>query len=320
MINYRAFRNTDPPAIADLWCNYPPRRALVQPMSASVLEQAVLAKPYFDRHDLIVAEQDDRVIGFVHGGFACTEDGCKISTDTGVTSMLMVAPGEHRQAVSAELLKRCEQQLIQKGARDLLAGCVYPANPFYLGLYGGSQSPGVLESNPELLDLCLAAGYQKGERRVVMQIKLASFRPPIDRRRRTLPRKFRILRKFDPPTNTWWEACTMGKMERTQFDVVSMSDRRHCGSIMFWNMEPLSNRWGLQAAGMMDLHIAPDCRRQGVGAYLVSEALRQVKETGISLAEIQLLEQNEAAIGLFAKLGFEQVDVGWVLKKEIPIA
>ena len=76
----------------------------MQPMSPSVLETFVLAKPYFDRHGLILAVDDDRPVGFVHAGFGPCDDGSKISTELGVTCMLMTVPHPEQDAIAQQTL------------------------------------------------------------------------------------------------------------------------------------------------------------------------------------------------------------------------
>ena len=80
MIHYRPFSNTDPPLLAELWRSCA-NRPLVQPLTAAMLEELVLNKPYFDREGLWLAVEDDKPQGFVHAGFGPSEDESTLSTD-----------------------------------------------------------------------------------------------------------------------------------------------------------------------------------------------------------------------------------------------
>ncbi len=317
MTVYRAFRNTDPPAIAELWCNHAPQRGLVEPMTIALLDQRVFSKPYFDRLGLIVAESEGRLAGFVHAGFGCNADESDISTLVGATHMLMVAPREDRDEIARQLLTHSEQYLVRGGARTLLAGSVYPANAFYLGLYGGSQSPGLLESDAENVRLFRDSGYEETERHCVMQRSLAGFRPVVNRQQMQLRRQYRVESDFDPRPKTWWEACTIGQMDRVRYRLVSRRDGGDCGSVIFWDMQRISGSWGVHTMGLMNLEIVPHLQRQGLGTYLVGEALRSMHESGTSLAEAQMDAANQAAVALFEQLGFQNVDTGIVLRKRV---
>jgi ribosomal protein S18 acetylase RimI-like enzyme len=213
------------------------------------------------------------------------------------------------------LLHRSEQYLTSRGAGTLLAGSVYPANPFYLGLYGGSQSPGILESDAATLALFRQAGYEEVERHAVMQRSLTGFRPVVDRRQMQLRRLYRVEPEYDPRFKCWWDACTIGQMERVRHRVFARRTGALCGSVTFWDMERMSTSWGVHTTGLMDLEIQPEFRRQGLGLFLVGEALRHMQTSGMALAEVQMDEKNQAAVALFHKLGFQQVDRGIVLRK-----
>jgi ribosomal protein S18 acetylase RimI-like enzyme len=317
MIDYRPFRNTDPPLLAELWCSHPPRRALVQPMTAILFEQRVLSKPYFDRQGLLVAMDGPRLVGFAHAGFSGNASGDGLDRDVGTTSMLMVGPHPARDEIAAELLGRSERYLLAHGCRMLLGGNAYPANPFYLGLYGDSWSPGLLESDAETIGWFRKAGYEETQRCSIQQRTLGGFRPIVDRLQMQLRRQYQIESAGDPPVRSWWEACTIGQAERTVHTLVSHRTGQVVGSAIFWDMERISTSWGVQAVGLQHVEVDPALRGQGLGTFLVGEALRRSHQAGMALAEAQTAEDNPAALALFRKLGFRQVDRGVVLRKGI---
>lgn len=183
MIRFRSFRNGDPPAITEVWNQHGPFRGLIQPVSPLVLEERILSKPYFDHHGLIVAEEGEgNLVGFVHAGFGPTEDLMAVSTAAGVTCMLMVARHPLQEAIADDLLGRAEQYLRGHGAQVLYGGAIFPLNPFYLGLYGGSELPGVLASDQELAATFQRSGYREVDRCVILHLDLGRFRPVVDRR------------------------------------------------------------------------------------------------------------------------------------------
>ena len=69
MIDYRTFRNTDPPALVDLWNDSFTGRGAAYLRGTVLLEYFSFAKPYFDPQGLIIASADNHVVGFVHAGF-----------------------------------------------------------------------------------------------------------------------------------------------------------------------------------------------------------------------------------------------------------
>jgi GNAT superfamily N-acetyltransferase len=291
-------------------------RGLVQPMSANLLESFVFCKPYFDRHGLIVAADDDRPVGFVHAGFGPDEDQSSLCTQLGVTCLLMTQPHPERDRIARELLACSEKYLRARGSEVLYGGGIRPLDPFYHGLYGGSELPGILASDAQSQEVFRKGGYKEIDRCIVLQRELPGFRPPVDRRQMLIRRRFNVESTFDPLGRTWWEACTVGQLERTQFDLVSRDGGPPRGRAVLWTLEPLASSWGVHAVGLSALEIDESERRQGLATFLLGEALRQVHGHGATLVEAQAMQHNTAALSLYHKLGFGEVDQGIVFRKE----
>ncbi len=60
-------------------------------------------------------------------------------------------------------------------------------------------------------------------------------------------------------------------------------------------------------ADMMNLCVAPDYRRQGIGEKLTAELERQLKENDVTCLTLEVRVSNAPAIALYEKLGFRQV-------------
>jgi ribosomal protein S18 acetylase RimI-like enzyme len=56
-------------------------------------------------------------------------------------------------------------------------------------------------------------------------------------------------------------------------------------------------------------------RRQGLAHYLVAEALHDLAQEGVTLAEVHATVANEPAIQLFTKLGFETAERGTLFRR-----
>jgi ribosomal protein S18 acetylase RimI-like enzyme len=314
--HFRPFRNPDPPRLAEIWREQPPQRGLMQPVTATLLEQLVFSKPYFDPEGLIVALHDGLPIGFTHAGFGPNEAQTAIDTDLGTTYLLMLS-AEHRQPdVADELLSQAEHYLHERGAKVRYLGGVRPLNGFYLGLYGGSELPGVLADDPLLGDAAARGGYREIDRVVVLQLELARFRPPISRDQRRLRRELNIAEDYNPPDRSWWDACTTGAFERLRYSLEPANHGTAVASVWFWDIEPLSTSWGLPTAGMFDLKVSNDRRRQGLATFLLGEAFERLRSRGIVRVEAQTMHHNSPAIALYEKLGFVRVDEGVIYRKE----
>lgn len=316
MISYRTFHNSDTPQLAEIWRSQPPERGLMQPMSADLFEQFVLAKPYFDNQGLIVAIDDGRPVGFVHAAFGPCEAEKGLSHAFGVTCLVLVRQDYQRRGIGAQLLARSEAYLRSQGAQVLYAGGIAPLNGFYLGLYGGSELPGVLDSDSEAQRLFLSQGYREIDRTHVLHRELTGFRPLVNREQMQIRRRAAIQAICDPAPHTWWEACAWSLLARTRFELSLRDAPGTAASATFWSIQPLAKSWGVNAAGLVELEVAEQHRRQGIATFLLGEAFRQLQAQGVSLIEAQTMQSNTAAHKLYDKLGFKLVDQGAVYRKE----
>jgi len=314
MIAFDCFRNDDPPRLADAWRATDLGPAALQPMTSAALEAAVFSKPYFDRHGLLVARDGDRLVGFAHAAFGPDADRSAIDTSVGTTLVVVVPPHERQAEIEAGLLARTEDYLRRRGARVILGGGSPDLGGFYLGLYGGSDLPGILDSSPGMQEAFRRAGYRDAGRIAVLRRPLAGFRPPVNRLQLAI-RRATTLRVIDEPARrTWWEAATTTGVALRRYELRGESEAL-LGSASFWDVQPLAASWGLVMAGLLRVDIEGERRRQGLANYLVAEALHDLAAEGTSVVETQVAEDNPAAMQLFSKLGFRATDHGVIFRR-----
>jgi ribosomal protein S18 acetylase RimI-like enzyme len=313
--NFRPFRNSDPPHLAEIWRDQPPQRGLMQPVTPGILEQLVFSKPYFDPEGLIVLLSDTRPIGFVHAGFGANDAETDIDTSLGTIYQLMLRADRRNDALADELVRHAEEYLRGRGAKVLYGGGIRPLNAFYLGLYGGSELPGVLAGDPVLGAACLRNGFREIDRVEVLHLTLANFRPPVARSQRLLRRELSSSELYCPPARSRWESWTIGDFERLRFSLAAANGPA-LADVDFWDIEPLSTRWNAATAGMFDLRVTDQRRRQGLATFLLVDAFERLRSRGIVTVEAQTMQQNAPALALYAKLGFTKVDEGVVYRKD----
>jgi ribosomal protein S18 acetylase RimI-like enzyme len=281
-----------------------------------LLDQFVFSKPYFDPAGLILATNGEQAVGFVHAGFGPNEAQTEIDTEIGTTYQLMLRSGARHDTLADELLSRAEAYLRDHGTKVIYAGGIRPLNGFYLGLYGGSELPGVLATDPVFSAVTARNGYREIDKVIVLQLELAAYRQPFTRSQRQLRREVAFTEAYDPPARSWWDAVTTSGFERIEFFLQKAGRNDPLASVWFWNIEPLSTSWGVPTAGMFDLNVCSDRRRQGLATFLLGEALERLKNRGIVRVEAQTMRENTAALALYNKLGFTRVDEGTVYRKE----
>jgi ribosomal protein S18 acetylase RimI-like enzyme len=317
MLNYRTFRNTDPPVLTELWRSHSGRRGLTEPVSPDLFEQFVFAKLYFDYGGLIIARDGDRAVGFAHGGFGPNEAEDGISTELGVVCLVLIRPDYDEPDVAAALLERCEVYLRERGAKVIYGGAIRPLNPFYLGLYGGSELPGVLDSDRAAREAFVSHGYQEIDRTLILHRDLNDFQAHIDRHQMQIRRRMIVEVTEDLPTRTWWEACTLGEFDLTRFELIPRGRTTALAWALFRSMEPGGGfDTSGPSVGLIDLEVDQSVRRRGLAVFLLSEAFRHFNRQGITQVEAQVMEHSLAARAMYTKLGFRQIGQGSVFRKD----
>jgi ribosomal protein S18 acetylase RimI-like enzyme len=162
---------------------------------------------------------------------------------------------------------------------------------------------------------CLRNGYREIDRVQILQLPLASFRAPVARTQRLLRRELTSSENYSPPSRSRWEAWTIGDFERLRFTLAA-ANGPPLAEVDFWDIEPLSTRWNVATAGMFDLRVTNERRRQGLATFLLVDAFERLRSRGMALVEAQTMQHNAPALALYVKLGFTKVDEGVVYRKD----
>ncbi len=312
MVCYRTFKNTDPPRLVEVWNETFTGRGAVRLASSTPLERFVLSKPLFDPEGLIVAEDGGSVLGFAHAALGPPEPA---GPSDGVVCLVGVRPGSQRHGVGTELLRRCEEYLHRRQVRNIYAGGHWPRNPFYMGLYGGCESPGFLRSDPLAEPFFLRHAYRLDHQVLVMQRSLDQRFKLFDPRFLTLRQRFDLQVDYPRTLRGWWRECVVGYLDPLEFVLL---DRKSClpaVRTLVWDMEGFALRWRAASVGILDFEVLPDYRRQGLGKLFLSYIMRQVQEQFFQIVELHLPHDNPLALCFLQGLGFKHVDTGQIFVK-----
>jgi ribosomal protein S18 acetylase RimI-like enzyme len=312
VIRYRPFRNADPPALAGLWNRGLPSLGVARPLGAHEFDTLVLDRPTFDPAGLIVTEADDgRVVGFVHAGFGPLDlDQRPRVEDTalGTIAMLVVEPGrDDEEAIERELIRAGQEYLRSRGARVIYAGGQFPLNPFYWGIYGGSEFAGILSSHVGFHRAVLHSGFEPASNTVLLEADLARTEPR-DPKGVIHRRQTRLEVLDDAMPETWWESAAIGLFRPTLYRLLSKLDDRELARASTWEMAAFGRLDGRVHLGLHAVEVAPDCRRQGLGRHLVGEIIRKARSQWNEVIDVQTRATNLAALGLYESMGFSRVE------------
>lgn len=317
MIDYRRFRNDDPPRLAAVWANAFPHRGAYPNPTPCTLDRWLFSKPYFDPAGLVVAQDGQRAVGFALAGFGPNETQTGTAPDPGVICLVAVLGSHRRRGIGRELLRRAESYLTDRGARTLVAGPVRPLCPFGFGLYGGGDAPGFLASDPAAGPFLEAHGYRPWLTTLVQQRRLDRPLGLADARFTGLRRRFELQILPRVSMHSWWTECVFGPAEPVEFRSADKLTGRVAARALAWELEGYGQRWGGPAAGVIDLQVCDELRGQGVGKFLLAQVLKYLQDLEIRVVEGQAPEANPFAVGLLRTVGFEQVDVGHSYRREV---
>jgi len=321
MPQIRPFTNLDPPAVTEVWQRCAQQPGLTLPVSVDLFERLVFSKLYFPESKLFLAFEGSKPLGFAHAGFGPSRDHKWVSYETGAVCMLLVCPDcPHRDVVADQLLDHCDRFLAERGARTIQGGSAPPLAPFYAGLYGGSMPPGIFTTDELAHEAFVAAGYQPAGRTSICRRSLTGFRPPIDRQMMKIRRSLQMTTLVDPPFRDRWEAMMIGEFDLTRFE---LSERRSPGSVAnltVRDMGPPSPDLPGPAAGVLDLFVDDNHRRQGVATYLLAEAFKQLAQQGIGSVEAHVPAGDPAATALCSKLGLEVAAEAVRFRKDVSVS
>ena len=229
--------------------------------------------------------------------------------------MLLVHPDCTEPSIADELLKRGEQYLRDQGAQEIVASGFDTTCPFYLGLYGGSQLPGILESDTRRRDFFTNNGYQSVGRIALSKCDLNTLHIGFDRDVLRLRRSMQINYLPDPKSRSWWDACTQGFLPQLKVTATPTGSETLVASATFWDMQSLLASDGPRTMGLSKIEFSDSQQHLSTARYLLLESFRYLQQQGIAVVQTQADDEDEPTKELFRAVGLEDFDVGLILKK-----
>ena len=315
VIKYRQFHNTDPPHVAKLWRECALSRGAAAGVRCDAFETLNYAQPYFEAEGLILATENDKVVGMVHAGFGTNDTQTGLMLESGVICMILVHPDYRRKGIGSELVSRAEDYMLERGATNIFAGPAAPLDPFYFGMYGGSQPSGFLLSDPDADVFFKAIGYQPFERHAIFQRDISQASDPTNMRLVTIRRKMQLAIAHQRDEMTWWWITRFGRLDSVRFQLVPKERGDAVAEVTVLGLDLYLEKWQERAIGLTDLKVDEDQRRQGYGQALLIEVCRRMRDEMVTRVEAHASETNAGAMAVLHSAGFKRVDTGVVYLK-----
>lgn len=314
MIEYRRFRNSDPPQILRLWHECHLGRGAAIGLRCDEFDELIIAQTYFDPEGMILACQDGQVVGFSHAGFGPNADRTGLGTDEGVICVVLVHPSVRQQGIGTELVRRAERYLRERGSVRIYAGAADPRDPFYCGIYGGSQSAGFLKSDSAAEPFITKLGYVPCEQHLVFQRSLGvGSADPVGARLVNVRRTTRLTAITQDPKSWWWQT-RYGCLDAMHLALTPRTGGNPIARISVVGLDRYVTTWGTRGIGLFGLMVSEAHRRKGYGQALLVEVCRRVRDDMVQLAEAHAPKTDLAAIGVLESAGFKQIDSGQVYR------
>jgi len=317
VIRYRSGLNTDPPAVLELWNEVLNGRGTYPIRNTLHLERWLYSKPYFDNEDVVAAvdEETNVLIGLSLVGHGPGQELDRLDLSRGVVCAVLVKPAFRNRGIGRELLRRAEDVLKSRGSTQIQVGSMWPNCPYLYGLYGGSNSPGILSGEVDAVPFLTCSGYAPTKTMLVMHKRLDVPLTIADTRFGMLRRRYdpQALRLSTIPT--WWHECMWGLLEPTEIRLTDKLTGLPAARAIVWELEGFSWRWGMPSVGILDLQVRDDLRRLGLGKMLLVQVLRMMQDQFFAVAELQVPADDPIALGLCRSLGFDEVDRGRIYER-----
>lgn len=318
MVKIRKYRDEDLPGLVGAWNDSFAGRPNFVRIDEADLRSRAFAQPSFDPRDVLVCLRDERVLGFVH--FALRTD---LWTRTGERRArreegqiyVLVAPGSEHTVIG-DLLGAAEEQLARRGARRVLLGTswVYGAQPYYNGIAGGYEIPGLSSTREDIISVAAGNGYAP----------VAEYgTPELDLSRRAVRRELGELGlDLRPRAREWKLELTAVPLESAFFPPrVSVELRRGeqiVATTAYGAWPEYARHYGRALHGLTSVYVAPRWRGKGLGKLIVVEAVGAALGDGAEGVHLHVWRGNTPAWNLYHRvLGFEPKHSWLTLQKQM---
>ena len=312
---YRSFQNGDENAIIDLW-NRTLRR---DPITSQRFFKQVLLDPNFDPQGLIVAEQDEKLIGAV---YALTRKlplaGDELEKGTAWITFFFVDPAYNHREVGRGLIEQAETFAETQGARKLFFS-TYAPNYFLPGIDEAAYPTGYA--------FLQKVGYRRLYSPVAMHRDLLDYLYPeavgdLKQRRESEGYSFGPASKGDYPelirfanekfNPDWGRAIREGILQGVDPSQVLAAKYggRIVGFAMFGGYEGIRERFG-------PFGVAESEQGKGLGKILLHDTLFAMKQLTLQGAWFLWTSETSSAGHLYLKHGFKTYRQFHVMVKEL---
>ncbi len=308
MSQIRPFLNADLPFLVDLWVRHWSTFAAAPDVSTAMIEQAILARTYFDPNTLLVAEVDRHIHAWCHW-VPLPE------SETAILAAVCFSP-EGGLSVCQPLLEAAETRVRESGFNRIVVGPLRDTRCGYAGLSPIGHGIGVPVADTRTSSLLSQAGYD--DPRVINRLRVTTspYRAPISRQALQLGRTTRLEAELLIPEDPQ-QASAMSHLDVECHRLVDHRSRKCLAAIELWTSDP-----EIQVMMPWDaiLHLGdlpPGGVLEAERAFLIGALIRTLSNRCIFHVETAVDQEQTALIGQLKTLHFQLAETGVRWEKQL---
>ncbi len=284
----RTFRNSDVPALAELWIQHWSLLGPAPAVTPAKIEQAVLSRTFFDPSNLLVAESSHGIEGWCHFAIDPVRPGTAV--------ICAVCLGPQSGSAGDDLLATALDRIHAQNIRLIEVGLVRDDRFGYAGLDPIGHGIGVPNESDRVKSLISDAGFAATRAVTRMTVSTATYRPPVSREAIQLRRSTAIIRESVLPPDTR-QASAMSHFDIELHRLVGR-DGKSIAEVNLWASDPEAE---VMSANQAILDISRDRHSvdlEPTQSFLIASLLQMLAarriysvETAIELDHVLLYEQ-----------------------------
>ena len=312
MIEIRPFLNTDLPKLADLWCIHHATYRNPPQVSASVFEQAVASRLFFDASRLLVAVNQGQPVAWSQW----------FAAENQVASIVALCFQTDPTAVSAvqKLLAMIERDAAVAGMNELQIGVHFQSSWGYQGLDPIGHGVGIDIADDRTNTLLESLGYQETKRIDRWEVSTTGYRPPVNRDLLAF-RRSTIIQRDPAGLLTPHLAAAMIHLDVERHSLVDTRTRAVLAAVDVWTSDP--EAFVMPASEAILGHwVVPQHANQvetddTALRYLIANLIPQLAERRIRSLQRSVASNNKLEATTLLATNFSRTNAGRILTKKL---
>lgn len=301
MSQIRRFCNADLPSLVDLWVRHWATFDTAPDVSVAMIEQAILARWFFDPATLLVAEYDGHIHAWCH--WVPLPEG-----ETAVLAAICFSP-EGGRGVCEPLLEEVEARIRGAGYRRIVVGPLRDQCCGYTGLAPIGHGIGVPAADSRTASLLSQAGYSNDRSVERMRAATSLYRVPLNRETLQLGRATRLESESVIPHDPW-RATAMSHLDIERHRLVEHRTGNCLAEIDLWTSDAEVQVMKPSEA-ILDLEqVAPGGSLDPEQSFLIGSLIRTLANRRIFHVETVIDQDQPKLSEQLGKLQFQSAELG----------